>query len=78
MGLKERIESMSDEWLTGNPDWDDGYERARSQAAQLAQEADALMEEMVCVLDSASDGYDVAGRALQVLDKYKQYKEQAQ
>lgn len=79
MGIKERIEAMSDEWLEGNPHWDDGYERARSQAAQLAAEADALMAEMVSVLAGLDPSQLTDDQALNltgVLDRYNQYKDQ--
>ena len=79
--LADRIDSLPtqnrhlEDWSNTRTAWLAGFDTGLYEAANLAKEADELMEEMVCVLDSASHGYVCQSRAEAMLNKYNAWKE---
>jgi len=72
MSIKERIEAMNLDFLPD--DSQAGYEIAKDQAAEIAEEADEIMEDMAVGLDILlTDGFSLT--ADDALERYKEFKE---
>ena len=76
--LSDRIGDLEPKGKYENEDWATGFYAGTEEAANLAKEADELMEEMAEVLDVYADERYISLPARQVLNKYYKYKEQNQ